>query len=131
MNLRKICIFAVIFVLLCRSFPLVLMAEDAENRPPDFTTPRMNNAEAVEKLVELATKYNTVYVNGTVGQPLSCDLIENTINSTSGDGNKDRAERNKKAFHITTTPSIVPEWSKRCFYGIGTTANMTIMKMKR
>ena len=94
MNLRKICIFAVIFVLLCRSFPLVLMAEDAENRPPDFTTPRMNNAEAVEKLVELATKYNTVYVNGTVGQPLSCDLIESTINITSG--NEKRAERNKK-----------------------------------
>ena len=34
--------------------------------PADFTTKRMNNAAAVQKLVDLATKYNTVYVNGTV-----------------------------------------------------------------
>ena len=94
MNLRKICVLVAILVLLCCSFSLILTAESSEYPPPDFTTPRMNNAEAVEKLVELATKYNTVYVNGTVGQPLSCDLIENTINSTSG--NTDRAEQNKK-----------------------------------
>ena len=94
MNLKKICVLMTVLVLLCCSFPLVLTAESSEYPPSDFTTPRMNNAEAVEKLVELATKYNTVYVNGTVGQPLSCDLIENTINSTSG--NTDRAERNKK-----------------------------------
>ena len=60
MNLKKICVLMTVLVLLCCSFPLVLMAESSEYPPSDFTTPRMNNAEAVEKLVELATKYNTV-----------------------------------------------------------------------
>ena len=43
----------------------------------------MNNAEAVEKLLELATKYNTVYVNGTVGQALTNHILENTEEDTS------------------------------------------------
>ncbi len=61
--------------------------------PDDFVTKRMNNAEAVQKLIDLATKYNTVYVNGTVGQELTEALINSTINFSSG--NKARAERNK------------------------------------
>ena len=81
LNLKKICVLMTVLVLLCCSFPLVLTAESSEYPPSDFTTPRMNNAEAVEKLVELATKYNTVYVNGTVGQ---YNYNENEVVNQSG-----------------------------------------------
>ncbi len=92
MKTKKTFVIIVLAILLCHTF--VPFSSHAEDYPPaDFTTKRMNNDEAVRKMIDLALGYNTVYVNGTVGQQLSDDLIEYTYNKS--DGNKDRANENK------------------------------------
>ncbi len=93
MKLKKLYALCIAVVLLCCSFPPVVSFANDDYPPADFTTKRMNNVAAVQKLVDLATKYNTVYVNGTVGQKLTNDLINKTINYT--EGNQYRAARNK------------------------------------
>ena len=93
--LKKIRIFALIVtatVTLSFLSPLVSLA--GLYTAADFQTVRMNNKEAVEKLIELATVYNTKYVNGTVGQKLTDGLIDSTSNNSGG--NESRADKNKK-----------------------------------
>ena len=108
MKLKKLYAFGIAVILLCLIFaPVVSFADDAYP-PADFVTKRMNNKVAVQKLIDLVTKYNTVYVNGTVGQKLSDDLIDRTINHTTG--NTDRADRNKKRVPYNYYALIVLVW---------------------
>lgn len=98
MKFKKLYVFVIAAILLCYSFvPFVSFAEDSP--PADFVTKRMNNKVAVQKLIDLATKYNTVYVNGTVGQKLTNDLINTTINNSDGNGIRAARNRNRVPYN--------------------------------
>lgn len=75
----------------CFFLPLASSANDYP--PEDFNTKRMNNVEAVEKAIELATAYNTVYVNGTVGQKLTNGLITDTLHWSEGNETREKKVR--------------------------------------
>ena len=96
---RKRLFTAVLAVLMscCLSLPL---ASSADNAPPaDFYTKRMNNIEAAEKAIELATAYNTIYVNGTVGQKLTDELITDRLYLSDGNVRRENMVRELVKYH--------------------------------